>query len=228
MKKVFISYSWDSETHKAWVLTLAEQLEREPDLAVRLDRWHLAPGASVTQYMEEIASADFCVVVCTPSYAAKADRRSAGVGYEAQIITAHILGGMTRQKFVPILREGNFTNGLPTFFRGYLSIDFRRDDQFITSLEGLLRLLLDKPLYIPPTKGSPTLLRPHRHSDRVLPNVLVSSGRPYFSAYGGRRGGGCRKNRGTTPCIACRTGNRRARAIRPARFRRPNAPDILP
>ena len=85
---------------------LAEQLEREPELSVRLDCWHLAAGASLTQYMEEVASADLCVVVCTPTYAAKANQRSAGAGYE-QIISAQILAGAALQKFVPIIREGD-------------------------------------------------------------------------------------------------------------------------
>ncbi|SRR6266446_5639669 len=118
VKKVFVSYSWDSEPHKAWVLMLAEQLEREPDLSIRLDRWHLRPGATLTEYMEEIASVDSCVVVCTPEYAAKANRRSAGVGYEAQIITAQILAKAPGQTFVPIIRAGEFATALPTFLGG--------------------------------------------------------------------------------------------------------------
>lgn len=147
---------------------LAEQLEREPDLSIRLDRWHLTPGATLAEYMEEIAAVDSCIVVCTPAYAEKANRRSAGVGYEAQIITAQILAGTPGPKFIPLLREGDFVVALPVFLGGRLSLDFRKDDQFRVSLEALLRTLLDQPLYIPPAKGTPTLLQPHEHSNQIF------------------------------------------------------------
>lgn len=143
---------------------LAEQVQREPNLDVRLDKWHLTPGASLTKYMEEISSADFCVVVCTPKYAIKANGRSAGAGYEAQIITAEILRGTPREKFVPVIRQGTFDDAFPTALGASLAIDFRRDDEFRDKLERLLRTLTGQPLYIPPPKGPATPLPPAPHS----------------------------------------------------------------
>ena len=38
--RVFISYSWDNDTHKAWVRYLAEQL-RHNGVDARLDQWYV-------------------------------------------------------------------------------------------------------------------------------------------------------------------------------------------
>jgi len=67
----FISYSWDSEDHKSWVRELAEQL-RTNGVDVRLDQWHIAPGQSLTQFMEvEVQRCEFVLVVCSKDYARK-------------------------------------------------------------------------------------------------------------------------------------------------------------
>jgi len=53
-----------------------------------LDQWHAAPGDSLTQFMETaIRENDFVIVICTPKYKKKADRRDGGVGYEGDIMT---------------------------------------------------------------------------------------------------------------------------------------------
>lgn len=187
MKKVFISYSWDSESHKDWVVMLAEQLERDPRLSLQLDRWDLKPGVTLAEYMEKIASADLCIVVGTPSYAAKANKRSAGVGYEAQIITSEIFSDNKKIKFIPIIRGGDFQKSLPIFLRGRLSIDFTDDSVFEQSLEELFRALLDMPAYTPPVKGPPNYFRSRQHSRPVLENnvsITVSTMRPEDARFG--------------------------------------------
>ena len=42
--KAFISYSWSSPDHKAWVLNLANELEQS-GVHVILDEWYLREGA---------------------------------------------------------------------------------------------------------------------------------------------------------------------------------------
>ena len=41
IKKIFISYSWDSEGHKEWALKLANQLEEYFELHITLDQYDL-------------------------------------------------------------------------------------------------------------------------------------------------------------------------------------------
>lgn len=153
----FISYSWDDEDHKIWVLALAERLV-ENGVAVRLDRWDVAPGASLTEFMERsLRDCGFCVVVCTPNYASRANGRKGGVGYEQQIISGAIAAGVERAKFIPIIRSGSFDPAdqgcaLPTHFLGVSAIDFRGAQPDV-SFEDLLRAIFRKPRLTPPELG---------------------------------------------------------------------------
>jgi hypothetical protein len=77
--RVFISYSWESEDHKKWVRYLAERLYAA-GIEARLDQWFVQPGESFTAFMEqEVEAADFVLIVCTPSYARKSNKRQGGV-----------------------------------------------------------------------------------------------------------------------------------------------------
>ena len=111
--QTFISYSWDSDEHKAWVEAFATAL-RQNGVDVVLDRWHLQPGADIYRFMESsVRSAEFVLVICTPAYAAKADDRVGGVGYEATIITVQLARQTDERKFIPILRSGDWTTAVP-------------------------------------------------------------------------------------------------------------------
>lgn len=153
----FISYSWDDEAHKAWVLSLAERLV-ENGVVVRLDRWDVPPGESLTAFMERsVLDCDFTLVVCTPNYAARSLKREGGVGYEQQIISGHIASGVDRRKFIPLVRSGSFNAGapdyaLPPHFSGIHALDFRGeapDDVF----EDALRAIFREPRLKPPSLG---------------------------------------------------------------------------
>jgi len=50
--KVFVSYSHDSEEHKAWVLQLSTRL-RSNGVDVILDRWNLKLGSDIAHFMEK-------------------------------------------------------------------------------------------------------------------------------------------------------------------------------
>ena len=79
----FISYSWDSEEHRRWVIALATRL-RENGVDVVLDCWHLKLGADKTLFMEKaIRENDHVLLICPPKYKEKADSRLGGVGLEA-------------------------------------------------------------------------------------------------------------------------------------------------
>lgn len=87
--KVFISYSWTSEEHVAWVLDLAEKLV-DDGVDVILDRWDLKPGQDKYHFMEQMVKDETVtkvLIVCDKAYADKADRRAGGVGTETQIIS---------------------------------------------------------------------------------------------------------------------------------------------
>ncbi|MFU6992285.1 toll/interleukin-1 receptor domain-containing protein [Pseudomonas paraeruginosa] len=155
--KVFISYSWESDAHKDWVRALAERLTIN-GVNVRLDQWHMAPGQSLTQFMEvEAHSCDFSLIICTKDYSRKSLERAGGVGYEQQIITGQISAGMDRGRFIPIIRDGQFTPGpecaIPAQFLGIYAIDMRDENQLDQRIEDLLRAIFREPALTQPPIG---------------------------------------------------------------------------
>lgn len=157
--RAFISYSWDSDAHKEWVRELAERLTMD-GVEVRLDQWHLAPGQSITQFMETaIVESDYIIVVCTPNYCARSLSRKGGVGYEQQIISGRLAGGVPREKFIPVVRAGEFEPGqdcaIPPQFLGIFALDMRTAVAADKSTEALLRAIYKRPLHEAPRRGAP-------------------------------------------------------------------------
>ena len=78
--KVFISYSWDNEPHKEWVLNLATQL-RNKGVDVILDIWELTAGKDKDYFMENsVANSDKVLLILTPDYKTKAENRQGEIG----------------------------------------------------------------------------------------------------------------------------------------------------
>ena len=123
-KKVFISYSHDSEEHKEWVLGLAEFIHGD-EIDVVFDQWDLHLGADLPVFMEKgITENDFVVCVCTENYTNKSNRGDGGVGYEKTIATARIFQDSShRELFIPVIRNNNLTQKLPKFFGTPLYVD---------------------------------------------------------------------------------------------------------
>lgn len=137
----FVSYSWDSDQHKAWVHDLCKHL-RSDGVDVKLDQWETVPGDQLPEFMEaSIRNNDFVLVVCTPGYKMKSDSRQGGVGYEGDIMTSEVLVGRRNRKFIPILREATWTDSAPTWIAGSFYVDLRGDpykeDQYELLLDTL-------------------------------------------------------------------------------------------
>jgi hypothetical protein len=100
--KAFISYSWSSDEHQQWVISLATQM-RENGVDVILDKWDLKEGNDAIAFMEQMVSDSTVkkvIVILDRVYAQKADGRQGGVGTETQIITPQIYKSVDQQKFV--------------------------------------------------------------------------------------------------------------------------------
>ena len=147
--KAFISYSWSSDQHQAWVISLANQL-RENGVDVILDKWDLKEGNDAIAFMEKMVTdpeVRKVIVVLDRVYAEKADDRRGGVGTETQIITPHIYKSVDQNKFVGVISEVNpeGTPYLPTFYSSRIYIDLSRDELFTANFDQLLRWAFDKP-----------------------------------------------------------------------------------
>ncbi len=157
--KVFISYSWSSDTHKDWVVGLAERLRANGVDAI-LDRWDLKEGQDTIAFMEQMVTditVTKVVVVCDRTYVEKADDRRGGVGTESQIISKEVYDKVREEKFVPLFLEKTDEGKplLPVFFRSRLAIDFTDPSRFEESYDQLLRNLLGRPELKKPSLGKP-------------------------------------------------------------------------
>jgi hypothetical protein len=123
--RCFISYSWDTPAHQAWVRLLATRL-RDNGVDAILDQFQLAPGADVLRFMETaVRESDFLLLICTPTFAQKANAGQGGVGYEKAIVSGEIFSGASDRKFIPILRIGDARQALPSYLTSRLYVDFR-------------------------------------------------------------------------------------------------------
>ncbi len=137
----FISYSWDSDHHKAWVRALAERL-RADGVEADLDQWAAVPGDQLPEFMERaIADHSFVLILCTPRYKTKSEAREGGVGYEGDIITGELLKSRNHRKFIPVLRSGDWSASAPGWLAGKYYIDLRDGERYETQYDDLLSTL---------------------------------------------------------------------------------------
>jgi rod shape-determining protein MreB and related proteins len=149
----FMSYSWETEEHKKWVLALAERLYGN-GINVILDQWHLRMGMDKTLFMERaVAESDFVLIICTPTYAQKANDRRGGVGYEAMIITGELAEDILQTKFIPVLRQGEWDKAsLPRWLKTRTGADLR-GTPYIEGQYNLLVRELHREYMKPPPAG---------------------------------------------------------------------------
>ena len=176
----FISYSWDSDEHRAWVRALAQRL-RDGGVDVRLDQWDMAPGDQLTEFMERgIRDHDFVVIICTPKYRRRSDSREGGVGYEGDVMTAEVMTERNHRKFIPVWRSGTWEDAAPAWLVGKYRIDLTGDPYSEQEYADLLVTLLGERPQAPPVAGGP----PARQAStpRGQPSAEVSRGRPSASS----------------------------------------------
>jgi len=160
-KKVFISYSWRPEGHKAKVLNLTNALRRD-----RVDCWidqgvfpQPAQGWSAwTQ--QQVQNADFVIIVCSPEYSEadkiegdeelhEPDRPGKGVVWEARFIRKYLYESQGKnKKAIPIAFESGNRQHIPfglNDYNFYELLDNVFDKDQSQSYEALLRHIYDKP-----------------------------------------------------------------------------------
>lgn len=154
---MFISYSWSTEDHQAWVIRLATQL-REAGVDVILDKWDLREGQDAHAFMERMVSdpeIKKVVLICDRVYAEKANTRRGGVGTETQIITPELYAKTDQTKFVAVIAERDESGQpyLPVFVGSRIHVDLSDAEAYGRNLEQLLRWVFDKPLHAKPDLG---------------------------------------------------------------------------
>jgi hypothetical protein len=156
---VFISYSWDNDTHKEWVKSFATQL-RSNGIDVKLDQWETVPGDQLPHFMERsIRDNNYVLIICTPNYKLKSDNRTGGVGYEGDIMTAEVLTNKNDRKFIPILKSGSKEESIPSWIIGKYYVDLSNVDIYEKSYKDILTTILNLREKAPPI-GKPPDIKP--------------------------------------------------------------------
>lgn len=168
--RVFISYAWESDEYRDWVLQLAKRL-RQDGVDARLDRWHLEAGESIVAFMNrEVRHAERVLVLCSPSYRQKVHQTEdgagiSGSGWEAGLLAGQAFVNRASGKCIPVLAQGAWQDAAPDFLIGTDYVDLSDSDQF----EEEYRRLLE---HITRQKAKAPLLGPPRVLEPEVPEAL--------------------------------------------------------
>ena len=134
--RVFISYAWEDDSFRHWVLRLAETLKRDK-VDARLDQWDHVPTRPFPSFMNsEVRNADFVLVVGSPEYRRKVHLNedgfsTSGVSWESDLVTNQVFQGH-RDKVLAAIGRGSRIESLPDYLTTLRVFDLsdpeRRDD----------------------------------------------------------------------------------------------------
>ncbi|HEX8877713.1 MAG TPA: toll/interleukin-1 receptor domain-containing protein [Phycisphaerales bacterium] len=146
----FISYTWESKEHKEWVRTIAARL-RSDGVDVKLDLWECAPGDQLPAFMETaIRENDYALIVCTPTYKHKSEKRLGGAGYEGDVMTSEVFSQGNHRKFIPVLRLGAWAAAAPSWLTAKYRIDLSSEPYAEDQYQELLDTLHGRREQAPP------------------------------------------------------------------------------
>ncbi|MFH2060775.1 MAG: TIR domain-containing protein [Pseudomonadota bacterium] len=138
MKKVFISYSYDSFLHEKWVEELAEDLKRG-GINVVFDKWDLHLGQDINTFMEiSISEADRVIIVCTDKYLNRSKNLEGGVGYEKNIMSSHLFQNQKSIKFIPVIRNVKDKRKIPDFLGNRMYVDLSQNSNYLKNVNWLI------------------------------------------------------------------------------------------
>ena len=174
-KRVFISYTHDSDDHKARVLGLSDRLCIE-GVDCSIDQYEVSPPEGWPAWMDRMVSeADYVLVVCTPTYRERYENmgdRAKGLGgrWEGALIRLELYeGGGFNSKFIPVVFDKQGTESRPRPLRGATYYDVSTEAGY----DQLYRHLTDQPIRRKPVIGSIRTL-----AAEPVAHALTQSGLP--------------------------------------------------
>jgi hypothetical protein len=169
---VFISYAWDDEEYRYWVIRLAARL-RKDGVDARIDYWHLE--GNIPEFMNrEIRQAHNVLVLCSPAYRervlATEDGSTHGSGWEARLVTGGIFTRHDNKMLVALAR-GEWKEAAPDFLYGQAYFDLsgaKLESEYLN----LLRRITGTEQKAPPLGELPPDLAPEPPEPLDLKNRL--------------------------------------------------------
>lgn len=137
--KLFISYTHDSFEHQKMVLTLVNRFRKEQGIDCQIDQLFL-PGGPIGGWMnwmrDQIAQADYVLIVCTPTYRDRYER-NVKVGGNGATFEGLTIPKRLREeslKFIPVICDDGSLEHVPPELRDRNIYSIPRDFQAISDL----------------------------------------------------------------------------------------------
>ncbi|MGG0747276.1 toll/interleukin-1 receptor domain-containing protein [Priestia megaterium] len=183
-KNVFISYSWDSEQHRQWVLDLANQL-RESHVNAMIDIFftQISTVNLNTMMISNMRDSDRIIVVLTEDYALKAENLKGGVGFETILTVSEMQENIDKYIFI-VRHKGDLNKAIPFHLKGYYFIDFSNDNNFEANFKQLLHKIYEvpqiemarlgtRPNLIPSKNIESEKVESYKHQEEVTETILT-------------------------------------------------------
>ncbi len=188
MKKVFISYSHDSEEHCERVLALSERL-RADGIETSIDQYlNGTPEGGWPRWMlDKLDAADSVLVVCTePYYRRFRGHEKPGIGkgadWEGTLITQEIYDSKSRSlKFVPVFLSPVVADWIPEPLRSATHYTLTSESAYQSLYDFLLGQAHVEPGAIgtlrarAPKKGAPLTFAPEARPSQPIPPAHSSA-----------------------------------------------------
>lgn len=151
---VFISYSWDSDEHMSWVGQLSKDLREKFRVNTLLDRYNRGGDDLITFMQKGLSKADRVLIVGTPKYKEKTEKQAGGAKFEDQVISIELYKNMETRKFIPVLREGSFSDSFSNLIETRTGYDMRDDGDYDNKLMELAADIWGVPMNTAPMLGA--------------------------------------------------------------------------
>lgn len=162
--QVFISYSYDSESHRKWCLRLHRKLRENGVDAIIDQAYRGVTTVDFNSFMiKGIRDSDLIVVILTPGYKAKIESDIGGAFVEFGLLRDEIIR-KDYKRIIFVLRLGDFASTIPFEARGVEQLDFRQEELDWQDASEAFRTLLHRifriPIYRQVPLGNAPILRP--------------------------------------------------------------------
>lgn len=169
-KKIFASYSWDSDEHKQWVAKLINDLRSKYGFIATCDT--ICDESELnTMIVEGITQSDKIIVVITRNYTYKAENKIGGVWKETKLLHTRYFDD--EKSIVPILKE---RTSLPTYLKSISYIDFTTG-MYDDNLNALAKRLNDKTEYEAASVAKTPL---HADDFDLIPDLRINDSKEEF------------------------------------------------
>lgn len=160
--RVFVSYSHDSEEHRALVREFCTVLRRDEGFDVQLDQWADDRRRDWSAWAnEQIRDADFILAIASPAYQRRAEglagpHEGRGAQYEAAMLRDQLTRNLTRQmgRILPVVLPGRSVEEIPAFLFPYSATHYVIDELTHAGLAELVAAMVGVSRYPTPARGA--------------------------------------------------------------------------